>query len=68
MYTVPLYEDLVAGVMKCVAMETYNTLYRFAHAQKDWCRRVRAGACVRVNFFMFRNLNIKGEQLICLFC
>ncbi|CAL8352342.1 unnamed protein product [Lota lota] len=24
MYTVPLYEDLVAGVMKCVAMETYN--------------------------------------------
>ncbi|CAL8334502.1 unnamed protein product [Boreogadus saida] len=24
MYTVPLYEDLVAGVMKCVAMETYS--------------------------------------------
>lgn len=31
MYTVPLYEDLVAGVMKCVAVEIYYQTQRRLH-------------------------------------
>lgn len=31
MYTVPLYEDLVAGVMKCVAMEIFYQTQRRLH-------------------------------------
>lgn len=31
MYTVPLYEDLVAGVMKCVAVEIFLQTQRRLH-------------------------------------
>lgn len=31
MYTVPLYEDLVAGVMKCVAVEIFYQTQRRLH-------------------------------------
>uniref|UniRef100_A0AAQ4RPV2 Arginyl aminopeptidase like 1 n=1 Tax=Gasterosteus aculeatus aculeatus TaxID=481459 RepID=A0AAQ4RPV2_GASAC len=31
MYTVPLYDDLVAGVMKCVAVEVFNQTQRRLH-------------------------------------
>ncbi|XP_068441490.1 aminopeptidase RNPEPL1 isoform X2 [Clinocottus analis] len=31
MYTVPLYDDLVAGVMKCVAVEIFNQTQRRLH-------------------------------------
>ncbi|XP_059187577.1 aminopeptidase RNPEPL1 [Centropristis striata] len=31
MYTVPLYDDMVAGVMKCVAVETFNQTQRRLH-------------------------------------
>jgi len=31
MYTVPLYDDLVAGVMKCVAVEMFNQTQRRLH-------------------------------------
>lgn len=31
MYTVPLYDDLVAGVMKCVAVEIFNQTQRRMH-------------------------------------
>lgn len=31
MYTVPLYDDLVAGVMKCVAIEIFNQTQRRMH-------------------------------------
>uniref|UniRef100_H3D0V5 Arginyl aminopeptidase like 1 n=1 Tax=Tetraodon nigroviridis TaxID=99883 RepID=H3D0V5_TETNG len=31
MYTMPLYDDLVAGVMKCVAVEVFNHTYRRLH-------------------------------------
>ncbi|KAF0031023.1 hypothetical protein F2P81_017754 [Scophthalmus maximus] len=31
MYTVPLYEDLVAGVMKCVAVEIFSQTQRRLH-------------------------------------
>ena len=31
MYTMPLYDDLVAGVMKCVAVEIFNQTQRRLH-------------------------------------
>lgn len=31
MYTVPLYDDLVSGVMKCVAVEIFNQTQRRLH-------------------------------------